>query len=83
MNQSSYDPTSMLKRAARWREAAAATPVEEDRAFCLAEADRCERRVHLSRFTPVLRESSDRPDSADAAGTSRRVPERRGRPGMQ
>jgi hypothetical protein len=61
MSRSSYDPEALLERAAQWRAQAAATLLEEERAFCLAEADRCERRVQLSRSTPVFRETTGHP----------------------
>jgi hypothetical protein len=60
MSRSSYDPEALLERAARWRAEAAAASLEEVRAFCLAEADRCERRVQQSRSTPVFRDVKDR-----------------------
>jgi hypothetical protein len=60
MSRSSYDPEALLQRAALWRAEAAAASREEVRAFCLAEADRCERRVQESRSTPVFRDASDR-----------------------
>jgi hypothetical protein len=56
MSRNSYDPEALLERAAQWRARAAATVGEEERAFCLAEAEKCERRVQLSRSTPVFRE---------------------------
>ena len=60
MTQSSYDPEALLKRAELWRAEAAVALIEEVRAFCLAEADQCERRVQKARLTPILREANDR-----------------------
>jgi hypothetical protein len=56
VSRSSYDPETLLQRAVEWRARAAAAALEEERAFCLAEAEKCERRVQLSRSTPVFRE---------------------------
>jgi hypothetical protein len=60
MSGSPYDPSVLLKRAALWRAEAAAASLEEVRAFCLAEADQCERRVRRSQSTPVLRDAIGR-----------------------
>jgi hypothetical protein len=60
MSRSSYDPAALLERAALWRAEAADASLEEMRAYCLAEADQCERRVLRSRSTPVLHEKIDR-----------------------
>ena len=59
MSRSPYDPGTLMERAELWRAEAAAATFEEMRAFCLAEADRCESRVHRSRSTPVFREMDD------------------------
>jgi hypothetical protein len=63
MKRSPYDLIVLRERAALWRAEAAAATLEAMRIFCLAEADQCERRVEKSLYTPVLRESVDRPDS--------------------
>jgi hypothetical protein len=52
---SPYDTLVLLKRAKQWRAEAARVAPGAMRAFCLAEADWCERRVNLSRATPVFR----------------------------
>jgi hypothetical protein len=44
----------LLFRAATWCGWAVAASLDEERRFCLAEADRCERRTWLSQSTPVL-----------------------------
>jgi hypothetical protein len=59
MNRSPYDPRNLLERAKQWRAEAAAATLAEMRAYCLDEADRCERRVQRSRSTPVFREAAD------------------------
>jgi hypothetical protein len=57
MTNSPYDLTVLQERAQLWRAEAAAATLEAMRIFCLAEADRCEHRVHLSLWTPVIREA--------------------------
>jgi hypothetical protein len=56
MSGSQYDPAVLLEQSASWRAEAAAASLEAARRFCLAEADQRERRVQLSRSTPVLRD---------------------------
>jgi hypothetical protein len=60
MSRSPYDLAVLRERAALWRAEAAAATLEAMRAFCLTEADRCERRVQMSLFTPVFRERVER-----------------------
>jgi hypothetical protein len=55
MNHSPYDLVVLTERAQLWRAEADAATLAEMRSFCLSEADRCERRVEVSRSTPVLR----------------------------
>jgi hypothetical protein len=57
MTHSPYDPVVLEERAQLWRAEADVATLEEMRSFCLTEADRCERRVELSRSTPVIRET--------------------------
>ena len=57
MIRSSYDLSVLREQAALWRAEAASATVESMRAFCLAEADQCERRVQASMLTPVIREA--------------------------
>jgi len=59
MIRNSYDPQALLERAAQWRAQALVASQEEERAYCLAEAEKCERRVQLSQSTPVFREIID------------------------
>jgi hypothetical protein len=60
MVRSSYDLSVLREQAVRWRAEAASATAESMRAFCLAEADQCERRVQASLITPVIREASER-----------------------
>jgi hypothetical protein len=57
MTHSPYDLVVLEKRAQLWRAEADIATLEEMRSFCLTEADQCERRVELSRSTPVFRET--------------------------
>jgi hypothetical protein len=57
MSQSPYDLTVLQERAQLWRAEAEAATRESMRIYCLTEADRCQRRVHLSLSTPVFRET--------------------------
>ena len=59
MNQSPYDLVVLRERALLWRAEAAVATLEAMQIFCLSEAHQCERRVELSRITPVIREISD------------------------
>jgi hypothetical protein len=68
MSASPYDLSVLQERATQWRAEAAAARFEAMRQFCLSEADRCERQVHKSLSTPVLRESLDRWGSGSHAG---------------
>ena len=61
MSESVYDLSALKERASRWRAEAVATTEEPMRAICLTAADRCERLVQMSLFTPVIREQADRP----------------------
>jgi hypothetical protein len=56
MSHSPYDLVVLEERAHLWRAEAHVARLEEMRTFCLTEADRCERRIELSRSTPVIRE---------------------------
>jgi hypothetical protein len=56
MSRSPYDVVVLKERAELWRAEAAAATVDAMRAFCLTEADHCERRVQMSLSTPVIRE---------------------------
>jgi hypothetical protein len=56
MSRSPYDLVVLRERADQWRAEAAAATLESMRAFCLTEADHCERRVQLSLSTPIIRE---------------------------
>jgi hypothetical protein len=56
MSHNTYDLDILLHKAALWRSEAAMAMLDEVRAFCLAEADRCERRVQQSRSTPLFRD---------------------------
>jgi hypothetical protein len=56
---SPYDTRVLLDRARQWRAEAARTTLGTMRAYCLAEADWCERRITLSRTTPVFRGCHD------------------------
>ncbi|HET6306249.1 MAG TPA: hypothetical protein VFG12_03630 [Rhodopila sp.] len=60
MSKSPYDIVALMERALLWRAEAEATLLEAMRAFCLTEAERCERRVELSRSTPMFREPHHR-----------------------
>jgi hypothetical protein len=75
MHPSPYDPDTLLERAKQWRSEAAAATLEEVRLFCLTEADRCERRVHLSQSTPVFREADDDQESQARGPFQRLHPE--------
>jgi hypothetical protein len=59
MTRSPYDLSVLRERAALWRAEAAVATLEAMRSFCLTEADQCERRVHMSLSTPVIREMLD------------------------
>ncbi|HEY4174097.1 MAG TPA: hypothetical protein VGM42_13790 [Rhodopila sp.] len=52
---SPYDTLALLDRARQWRAEAVRVKAGAMRAFCLAEAEWCERRVNRSRTTPVFR----------------------------
>jgi hypothetical protein len=52
---SPYDTRALKERADQWRVEAAMAASEATRAFCLHEAERCERRLQQSLFTPVIR----------------------------
>jgi hypothetical protein len=61
MLNSLYDAGRILTRAAEWRIEAAAAPFSTMRAFCLDQADQCEKLVRQSMEAPVL--------SGDRSGT--------------
>jgi hypothetical protein len=60
MRRSEYDLVVLQERAELWRAEAAAATLELMRIFCLTEAVQCERRVEMSRSTPVIREIANR-----------------------
>jgi hypothetical protein len=51
---SPYDTQAVEERAREWRAEAAMTTSATMRAFCLAQAEECERRVRLSLSTPIF-----------------------------
>jgi hypothetical protein len=59
MSGSQYDPVVLQERADLWRAEAAAATLDAIRTFCLTEALQCERRVEMSRSTPVILEMRD------------------------
>ena len=52
--QSLYDTQALQEKAAQWRVEAGRMTLASLRAFCLAEAKWYERRIQLSRSTPVF-----------------------------
>lgn len=53
-----YDPNALTAKAKAWRAEVAVTPLDAMRAFCLSEAERCDRIVEQSLHTPVFHEST-------------------------
>lgn len=54
MKISPYDPITLEEGARLWRTEAEAASLPALRAFCLEEAERCERRIRDSLATPIL-----------------------------
>ncbi|HQT79062.1 MAG TPA: hypothetical protein PLD10_18570 [Rhodopila sp.] len=65
MSGSQYDVTMLLQRAKLWRIEAAVATLEAMRAFCLAQAEDCERRVQLSLSVPILDQNDHPPVRSD------------------
>jgi hypothetical protein len=53
--RSEYDTEALKERAIAWRAEALAVASAEMRAFCLAEAEKCELRIRRSLTTPLFR----------------------------
>jgi hypothetical protein len=58
MNRSQYDPDVLRNRAERWRREAALVTLEGVSAFCLVQAEECDRRVRQSLTAPVFRDGA-------------------------
>jgi len=56
MSVTQYDTKTLTRRAEAWRHQANTATLETLREFCLAQAEECERRLHQSKTTPVLRD---------------------------
>jgi hypothetical protein len=56
--RSPYDTEALRDRVRQWRAEATRVTMEAMQAFCLDEADRCERRLNHSLSTPVIRASA-------------------------
>jgi hypothetical protein len=52
---SPYDTQALRERADRWRVEAARATLEAVRVLCVDEAEKCERRLQQSFWTPIVR----------------------------